>query len=470
MSGTRGISEDRRGTAPGARALVYIAYALPALPLAALALPLYVIVPTFYSEAIGLPVAAVGTVLLAIRVLDAATDPLFGWLADRWRGRAGRRRGFFLASLPLTAGSAFMLFWPSGEAGLGYLAFWAALVSIGFTWTSLPYTAWGAELSSDYAERTRISAFREGATLIGILLATSLPFSIGLTGGGGMHGLQAMAVLVAFLLPISGLAAVVLVPEPVNRSSTELGFFEGAAFMAANRPFLRLIAAFLLNGFANAIPATLFLYFVSDRLGAPDWRGPLLLVYFACAVLGVPLAVRAAHRFGKHRAWCGAMLATCPIFALSGFLGPGDVGAFVVICALTGLLLGFDLALPPSIQADVIDHDTARSGAQRSGLYFAAWSLATKLSLAAAVGLVFPLLALSGFNPQAGGSAPNSSEVLAMLYAWLPIVPKLAAIWLMWRFPIDRLAQRELLRQIGSGKPDPADPKALRPRSRGGST
>ncbi len=449
MRGAGGSSEERRGRVFGARALVLIAYALPALPLAALALPLYVIVPTFYSEAVGLPVAAVGTVLLAIRLLDAATDPMFGWLADRWRGRGGRRRGFFLSSLPLTAGSAFMLFWPSGEASLGYLAFWAALVSIGFTWTSLPYTAWGAELSGDYSERTRISALREGATLIGILLATSLPFSIGLTGGEGVRGLQAMAILVAILLPITGLAAVILVPEPKNHSSRELGILEGAVFMAANRPFLRLIAAFLLNGFANAIPATLFLYFVSDRLEASDGRGPLLLAYFACAVLGVPLAVRAANRFGKHRAWCGAMLATCPIFALSGFLGPGDVIAFGVICMLTGLLLGFDLALPPSIQADVIDHDTARSGAQRSGLYFAAWSLATKLSLAAAVGLVFPLLALTGFDPQAGPSATNSSEGLAMLYAWLPIVPKLAAIRMMWRFPIDRLAQRELLRRIG---------------------
>lgn len=452
MPGARGIGEDRRGAAPRARALVHIAYALPALPLAALALPLYVIVPTFYSEAIGLPVAAVGAVLLAIRLLDAATDPVFGWLADRWSGPGGRRRGFFLASLPLTAGAAFMLFWPPVEAGLGYLAFWAALVSIGFTWTSLPYTAWGAELSGDYAERTRISAFREGATLIGILLATSLPFSIGLTGREGMHGLQAMAVLVAILLPISGLAAVMLVAEPKNRSSRELGIFEGAAFMAANRPFLRLIAAFLLNGFANAIPATLFLYFVSDRLGEPDWRGPLLLGYFACAVLGVPLAVRAASRFGKHRAWCGAMMATCPIFALSGFLGPGDVIAFGVICMLTGLLLGFDLALPPSIQADVIDHDTARSGAQRSGLYFAAWSLATKLSLAAAVGLVFPLLALSGFDPQAVGGSRSSSDAVAVLYAWLPIVPKLAAIWLMWRFPLDRVAQAELLRRIGKDR------------------
>ena len=83
MRGAGGTHEDRRGRAFSARALVLIAYALPALPLAALALPLYVIVPTFYSEAIGLPVAAVGTVLLAIRLLDAATDPLFGDIVDQ---------------------------------------------------------------------------------------------------------------------------------------------------------------------------------------------------------------------------------------------------------------------------------------------------------------------------------------------------------------------------------------------------
>ena len=278
-----------------------------------------------------------------------------------------------------------------------------------------------------------------------------MPLAIGLTVGTGPHGLQVMGILIAILLPIAGLVAVRFAPEPANRSSRELGICQGLAFMVGNRPFLRLIAAFLLNGFANAIPATLFLYFVSDRLGAPEGRGPLLLGYFTFAVLGVPLAVGAASRFGKHRAWCGAMLTTCPIFALAGFLGPGDIPAFSVICVLTGLLLGFDLALPPSIQADVIDHDTARSGAQRSGLYFAAWSLATKLSLAAAVGLVFPLFALSGFDPAVGSGSTASLDTLAILYAWLPIPPKLAAIVLMWRFPIDQLAQKELLRRIDNG-------------------
>ncbi len=422
-----------------------ILYALPAFPLAALALPLFVIVPTFYSEVMGLPVAAVGGALFAIRLLDAASDPIFGWLADRWNGVGGRRRGFFLASIPLTAVAAFMLFWPPQTIGLGYLLIWGGLLSLGFTWSSLPYTAWGAELSTDYAERTRVAAFREGATLIGTLSAISLPFAVGTAGANNADGLKAVAVLVAVLLPLTGLMAFVFVPEPVNRSTREFGLMQSLVFMSKNRPFLRLIAAFLLNGFANAIPATLFLYFVSGRLGAAEWRGPFLLLYFACAVLGVPLAVKAARRWSKHKAWSGAMLVTCSIFAVSGFLGDGDLVAFGAICVCTGLLLAFDLVLPPSMQADVIDNDTAVSGSQRSGMYFAAWALATKLSLATAVGVTFPMLSLIGFDPAQDRSSPDALNGLSLLYAWAPIVPKLAAIGLMWGFPIDRVAQRELI-------------------------
>src|SRR5690606_13294685 len=222
-----------------------------------------------------------------------------------------------------------------------------------------------------------------------------------------------------------GVLAVKTVPEPVNRSTTKLGLAESLRFVVRNRPFLRLVAAFLLNGFANAIPATLFLYFVSERLGAAELRGPLLFLYFLCGMLGVPLAVWLAAKAGKHRTWCGAMILACVVFAFAGFLGAGDIVPFAIICAATGLLLGFDLALPPAIQADVIDYDTARSGEQRSGLYFAAWGLATKLSLALGVGLVFPVLAWSGFDTAGGQAIPQAAlTTLSALYAWLPILPK----------------------------------------------
>jgi glycoside/pentoside/hexuronide:cation symporter, GPH family len=97
----------------------------------------------------------------------------------------------------------------------------------------------------------------------------------------------------------------------------------------------------------------------------------------------------------------------------------------------------------------VIDIDTLRSGEQRSGLYFAAWSLSTKLSLALGVGFVFPILQFAGFDPKAAGAAsPTALFTLAALYAWAPVALKLLAIALMWNFPVTRAEQAATRREI----------------------
>lgn len=419
-----------------------IAYALPAIPLAALTLPLYVLVPTFYTETLGLSLASVGFALLIVRIFDAVNDPLIGWAADRFRPRFGRRRTLFAMSLPLTAISALMLFWPPEGVGTAWLTGWGLMLSLGFTSAMIPFSAWGAELATDYHGRSRIAGWREGLTLLGTLLAIGLPFAIGFDDARGLHGLAALGLAVLVTLPLFGAISVLATPEPSEHSRTRIDLRAGLAHLAGNKPFVRLIAAFFLNGLANGIPATLFLYFVSDRLGLPEARGPLLFLYFLCAIGGVPLATWSAKRFGKHRAWCYGMLAACIAFAPAPLLPEGSLIAFAIICILTGILLGFDLALPPAIQADVIDVDTAASGEQRSGVYFAAWSLATKLSLAGGVGIVFPMLSVFGFEPSSGNG--QGLTALAVAYAWAPIAAKLASIAIMWNFPLDEAAQKSL--------------------------
>jgi Na+/melibiose symporter-like transporter len=425
-----------------------IAYALPAIPLAALTLPLYVLVPTFYTETLGLSLASVGLALLLVRIFDAINDPLIGWGADRFRPRFGRRRTLFAISLPLTAISSFMLFWPPVDASASWLVIWGLLMSLGYTAALIPFSAWGAELATDYHGRSRITAWREGLTLVGTLIAIALPFAIGFEQASGLHGLAVLGIVILIGLPLLGAVAVIATPEPDEHSRMRVDFKSGLAHLAGNRPFVRLIAAFFLNGLANGIPATLFLYFVSARLGLPDARGPLLFFYFLCAIAGVPLAAWAARRVGKHRAWCYAMLAACAAFAPAPLLPEGSLIAFSAICGLTGLLLGFDLSLPPAIQADVIDVDTAASGEQRSGIYFAAWSLSTKLSLAGGVGVVFPALALLGFDPGADKISAEGLTALAIAYAWVPIAAKLVSVAIMWNFPLDEAAQKSLRDRI----------------------
>ena len=311
------------------------------------------------------------------------------------------------------------------------------------------YTAWGAELSTDYAGRARIAGWRETFALVGTLLALFAQVLVPLAGFPGERAvLFALAIFIVAMLPLATFIAVARVPEPQDVSSKRLRLREGLGHMIRNRPFVRLILAFLLNGFANGFPATLFLFYVSERLNNGDAAGPLLVLYFLCGIAGVPLWLKLATRTSKHRAWCIAMLLACVCFLPAVFLGAGDVAIFALVCVGTGLALGADLMLPPAIQADAIDVDTATTGEQRSGLYFAAWGLATKLALALAVGIAFPILSAAGFDPGAGLRAESGLAMLAFLYAGLPIALKIGAIAVMWNFPLDAKMQAQLRAQI----------------------
>ena len=218
-------------------------------------------------------------------------------------------------------------------------------------------------------------------------------------------------------------------------------------------PFRRLLFAFLLNGVANAIPATLFLLFVTHVLEEPALAGPVLFVYFLCSAVSVPFWVRVARRFGKHHTWCGAVTLACVFFAGAPFLGAGDTAWYIAIVVGTGLMIGADLALPSAINGDLIEWDAHENGQRRPGLFFALWGTASKLAFALAVGMVFPLLEFIGFDA-AGSNSAEDVRALAILYGGPSILFKLAAVAMMRHFPIDEAEHRRIRNALAAaGQP-----------------
>ncbi|WP_374379561.1 MFS transporter [Dongia sp.] len=427
--------------------LQHCLYGLPALALMVPTLPAHVLVPTFYAQELGLGLAATGAAIFFARTFDVLTDPLVGQASDR----AGRRKPFIAVGAILAAIALVAVFDPPTNAGVIYLGVWCAILYAAWSLVMVPYTAWGAELTVDYTERTSITSWREGFGLVGIAIAASLPALLQ-QGGRSLSDAMMMTALVAIGLGVPSLILLLrFVPEGRRHSSARvIGWYEAWTVIGRNAPFRRLLVAWFINGVANGLPAGLFPLFTTIVLGAEVRQmGIILLIYFAAALLSLPVWLKLQSRVDKHRLWCGAMVAAILAFLVVPLLSVGAIPAFTVICIVTGFALGADLALPPALQADVVDLDRLRQGGERAGLFFALSSMSAKLAAAIAVGIAFPILDLFGLDLSAAvPGADSATMALAVIYAWIPCVCKAIAVLVMWRYPLDRTTHTEIVRVL----------------------
>ncbi len=398
-----------------------LSYGLPGLPLAFVALPLYVQLPQHYATVFGIPLATLGMLLLGARLFDAVVDPLIGKACDRWLGvspRAALWRAA-LAALLLALGFHALFFPPVRDqaALLTWCAAVLVLTYLSYSVLSVLHQAWGARLGGDEGQRSRIVSWREGMSLVGVLVATVLP---------ALAGLTVTSVVFAVLLLV-GLLAWSRAPRP---PSTAAGAGPADLGTPLRTPaFRRLLAIYLVNGIASAVPATLVLFFIRDRLQAAAFEPLFLASYFAAGALAMPLWVRLVTRIGLARAWLAGMGLAIASFVWAAGLGAGDVFAYTLVCIASGVALGADLALPGAMLAGVVQR--AGHAGRLEGAYFGWWNMATKLNLALAAGVALPMLQLLGYAP--GRQDPQALQALTLSYCLLPCVLKLLAAALLWR-------------------------------------
>ncbi len=397
-----------------------VSYGFMGLPLAFVALPLYIVLPHHYAQVFGLPLATLGLVLLAARLFDAGIDPMLGRVSDHLYARSlAAVLGFAaLAAMLLVLGFALLFFPPTREpvALVAWALVMLCVTYIAYSALSICHQSWGAMLGGDDAQRGKIVAWREGFGLVGVVLASVVTSALGLTWG----------IALLFIALLIGIFLWARAPRPVPR----LALRSSNIWLPFSRPsFNRLLAVFLINGVASAVPATLILFFIQDRLQTPAAVEPAFLAaYFVSAALALPCWLVGVRRMGLEATWLAGMALALAVFAFASQLGAGDGAAFFVVCVLSGVALGPDLAVPGALLAGLIAQSGDRGHAE--GAYFGWWNFATKLNLALAAGLALPVLGLLGYAPGARDAA--ALNALTWAYCMVPCVLKLIAATLLY--------------------------------------
>ncbi|XHC13201.1 MFS transporter [Labrenzia sp. ac12] len=404
-------------------------YGVMAFPLAFAGLPIYLHAPDFYAVTLQQPVATLGAILLALRLFDAIQDPFIGSLSDRFH----QWRGTVLALGAILLGVGFwMLFHPWKEAPLVWFAASVLICTTGYSVVTINYQTLGGLWKTSASDRTPVTAAREGFGLAGLLIASVLPAALATRTGIETAFLYVTLGYLPLLAASLWLLLRWMRSAPLENPQTA-GPVMGWWTLLRSRWRRLFFGLLFLNIFASAIPAVLVLFFIRDRLGAESYTGLFLLVYFLSGVISMPLWTRLARHFGKVRAWQMSLAGAIFTFCWAALLGEGDLTAYAFVCALSGLALGADLALPPAILADHIDTDRRQGEASR---LFAVMAFLSKTGLALATGLTLPLLGLFGYQPGTALTA-QLGFLLSLTYAGVPCLIKLCALLCLIAFEKD---------------------------------
>lgn len=433
-----------------------IAYALPAFALAVVGIPVYVYVPKFYSDVVGINITVLGYLMFSVRLFDAVTDPAIGYISDRTHTRFGRRIPYLAVGSILVAAAMFLLFMPP-KASLGVATVWFAvsiyLLFLFWTAVVVPYESLGPEITFDYHDRTSLFGMRDGFLIAGTLAAASSPaavqwlFNLPPDGDGERAKFFWIAVIYApLLIGTCWWCALSIREKQIHAGAHKTGIRDGLRQVAHNRPFIILLVAYTVSAIGNNLPATLILFYVEYVLQS-ELADFFLMLYFVTGIIFLPAWIFISRRTGKKAAWLASMAVNTGAFIGVFFLGPGDEVLYGVLVCLSGIGFGATLAIPSAIQADVIDYDELLTGERREGQYIGLWSVSKKFAAAIGIGAGLSILGMAGYTP----NAEQPAEVvmtLRVLYALIPSICNIVAIAIACAYPISSRLHVDIRRAI----------------------
>jgi Na+/melibiose symporter-like transporter len=336
---------------------------------------------------------------------------------------------------------------------------------------ALPHRAWGAELSPDYHQRSRVTAAREVYVLLGLMLAAAVPMVVELRADGGagvsevfstlwsdaigafsgdfrekavvdratLTGpvLAGLAWTVMLVLPLCVAIAVILVKEPAAIIEKRPSLKEGLRLVLKNGPMLRVLLIVLLVHFGESFRNAVSLFFIRDIVGVPT-IGAAYFFYFIAGLGAIPFWLWLGRTIGKHRAFMCTLITVATVSGANLLLDYGDYLPFFLLFIIKGFCFGGLQFLPFAMLADVVDVDAARSGGRRAGTYFAFLGFTEKIAIAFGTGVSLIIVGELGFDASGGVAASTEIGVLALrlVYCLGPIFFYGLALKMIWSYPL----------------------------------
>ncbi|TWX64151.1 MFS transporter [Colwellia demingiae] len=435
----------------------------------------------YFSQVLGLPAIMAGFAALIALLFDAVSDPLMGDISDNWHSKWGRRHPFMIAAIIPFPLSIYMLFTPPTgleQQGLFlWLVCWSVVVRLMLTMFNVPHNALGAELSTDYEERTKIVSYRTflgyvgGITLSVVALnsffVASEQFPNGMLNSAGYSSLGMLAAVIAFVaMVISVLGTKHTIPHlsKAEKNQKKVDFsrsFKAFSQALKLRQFRLIFVVQILTMVAGGAGATFMLYIGSYFFElSPSQIALLTLTIVVGLIPASIIAPVLSKRIDKMPSLVACLLlATVFSFSpillrLMGVLPENGAESLMPVLFST-YVVGYSFFIAAgiiigSMLADIADLHETTTKKRQEGLFFAANSFAQKATFGFGTLFAGIGLQLIAFPKQVDVSQVSEQTIfnLGLIAGPLPMLIYFLAAFLATKYDLNKSRHEEISEQL----------------------
>ncbi|OIR14909.1 inner membrane symporter YicJ [mine drainage metagenome] len=419
----------------------------------------------YYTDIFGLAPAAVGTLMLVTRGLDAVMDPVVGILADRTRSRWGKFRPYILfGAVPYGVMGYLMFAGPnlSAHGKLVYAYVTYILMWVAYTAINIPYSALMGVMSPSSEDRTSLSAFRFSCAFTGAFLVSSftLPLKNFLGGSNPENGFRYTMAIFAVISVAMFLFTFAKTRERVEPpKNQEVSLKKDLKGLSQNKPWLVLFFAAFLTlanvGMRNAAIVYYFKYNVGDNGHKVFLIFDSTSLFMSIGALVFIAGAFSTKLFTRYFSRRKLMIVLTSINAVGMaafyFVDPKNLLALNLLNIVATFAAGPTPAIVWSMYADTADYGEWKFGRRSTGLVFSAAVFAQKIGLAVGSALLGWSLTYYGFVPNAVQTA-RAQHGINLMFSLLPgLLGLLSGLVIIW-YTLDESQVKQVERELAERK------------------
>jgi GPH family glycoside/pentoside/hexuronide:cation symporter len=396
-------------------------------------------------EVVGLRPAVAAVPILIGKIWDFVNDPIFGHLSDRTRTRWGRRRPYLLfGALPLAFTFTMLWYKPDFESTTALVIYYSVAYIIfeaSATLLYMPYFALTPELTSDYDERTSLTSYRMFFSILGSLLAFTVPAII--VGEfvpenaskvllmGGIFGLVSALPMFLTFFGTEERDDLIELEKPT--------LIESIRSVWKNIPFRYGLGIFLATWISVDILQSSLLFYVKFVVQREPQNEIIMATIFVIAMFTLPIWNWVSNRWSKRYAYMFGIAFWVIVQMVLIMLTPSTpLSLILVFCAMAGIGVAAAHVLPWAILPDAIEWYEFKTGERHEGMFYSITTLARKITSAGTVPIIGLVLELTGYQPNLAQQSTEAINGIRLVIGPIPAVLLCVGIFIAYKYPLDR--------------------------------